>query len=128
VILFLCWLPAKLVHRIEEESSWFQIPELDKFIHAGIFMVLAILWRRVNPSRRAKGAVILGGFALGALTELGQLLPSIRRTASLYDLSTDCVGLIAGLAIAPYVEPLIRPIERFLLGEPRSEKATVFEP
>ena len=81
---------------------------MDKVVHAGIFLVLAILWRRVDWSRRAIGAVILGGFALGAMSELGQLLPIVRRNASLYDLATDCAGLIVGVAIAPLVEPFIR--------------------
>jgi hypothetical protein len=118
VILFLCWLPARLVEKIEKGSPWFRVPDLDKAIHAGIFVVLAILWCRLYPSRRATGAVILGGFALGALTELGQLLPFIRRHAELYDVATDCVGVIVGVAIAPLVEPLVRSIERWLLRLP----------
>jgi hypothetical protein len=127
MILILCWIPARIVHKIEEGSSWFQVPDLDKAIHAGLFLVLALLWRRVDLSRRAIGVVILGGFALGAISELGQLLPIIRRTASLSDLATDCVGLIVGVAIAPWVEPLLGSIERRLMRVPRAPEAAGVE-
>ena len=100
LILLLCWIPASYVQEIEGKSPWFQIPDLDKVIHAGIFVVLAVLWRRLTSSRRAIVAVVLGCFALGALTELGQLLPIVRRNAELYDLVTDCIGVIVGVAIA----------------------------
>jgi hypothetical protein len=112
VILFLCWLPATVVQKIERESPWFRIPDLDKVIHAGIFVILAVLWRRAYSSRQAIRAIILGGFVLGALTELGQLLPVVRRHADLYDLATDCVGVLVGVAIAPLIEPLLRAFER----------------
>jgi hypothetical protein len=127
LILSLCWIPGSIVHKVEQESSWFRIPELDKAIHAGMFVVLAILCRRVDWSRRAVGAVILGGFALGAMSELGQLLPIIHRTASLYDLAVDCVGLIVGVAIAPSVEPLFRMIERRLMRVPSAPEPAQVE-
>jgi VanZ family protein len=118
LILVLCWLPRIIVEEIESGSSWFQIPDLDKTIHAGLFVILAILWVRVVPSRRAIWAVVLGGFALGALTELGQLVPYVNRNAELYDLITDCVGVVIGVAIAPFCEPLLRSIERRLVRVP----------
>ena len=65
--------------------------------------------------------VILGGFALGALSELGQLVPIVGRDAELYDLVTDCVGVLIGVAIAAPVEPLIRLVERRLFPEPATE-------
>jgi VanZ family protein len=127
VILLLCWIPATVVQKIEGGSPWFRVPELDKVIHAGIFAVLAILWRRAYSSRRAIGAIILGGFALGALTELGQLLPIVRRHAELYDLATDCVGVLVGVAIAPLIEPLLRAIERVLIRTPTPAAAAAVE-
>jgi VanZ like protein len=127
VILLLCWIPATVVQRIEAKSPWLQIPDLDKVIHAGIFVVLAVLWRRAYSSRRAIGAVILGGFALGALTELGQLLPIVRRHAELYDLATDCVGVLIGVAIAPLIEPSLRAIERVLIRAPTPAAAAAVE-
>jgi hypothetical protein len=118
VVVFLCWLPGNFVKEIEQESSWFRMPSLDKAIHAGIFVILPILWRRLSSSRREMGAIILGGVGLGALTELGQLLPIVRRNADLYDFATDCVAVIFGVAIAPVVEPLLRAIERRILRLP----------
>jgi hypothetical protein len=66
--------------------------------------------------------VILGGFALGALSELGQLVPIVGRDANLYDLATDFVGVLTGGAIAPLVEPSIRFMERRLVREPATER------
>jgi len=115
LILVLCWIPFRYVQQIEKKSPWFQIPDLDKVIHAGLFMILAILWLRFALPRRPIWAVLLGCFALGALSELVQMLPIINRTAELYDLATDCVGVVVGVAIAPLVEPILRSIERLVV-------------
>jgi hypothetical protein len=127
MILVLCWLPADVIKEIEHKSPWFEIPDLDKVIHAGLFVGLAILWRRLAPSRRAIWAVLLGGFALGALSELGQLVPFVNRNAELYDLATDCVGVAIGVAISPLVEPVLRLIERRLIREPLPGEPTAVE-
>ncbi len=121
VILTLCWLPRQYVREIEGDSSWFEIPNLDKIVHCGIFVVFAILWIRVAPSRRTIWAVVLGGFAIGALSELGQLVPFVNRDAELYDLVTDSVGVLIGVAIAPLVEPVIRFVERRIFRKPALE-------
>ena len=47
LILVLCWLPEELVHEVEGGSNWFRIPNLDKVVHCGIFVVLSIAWMRV---------------------------------------------------------------------------------
>jgi hypothetical protein len=125
LILVLCWTPAVFVQKVEGTSWWFRLPSLDKVVHAGIFVVLSILWLRLGRSKRMIWAVILGGFALGALTELGQLLPIVKRNAELYDLATDCVGVLVGVAIAPLVEPLIRIVERRLFREPTTDNVPV---
>jgi hypothetical protein len=127
LILVLCWLPPKFVQKIEGESPWFRLPDLDKAIHGLLFLVLAILWRRAYPSRRAIGAVILGGIALGALSELGQLLPIVRRHAELYDLAMDSVGVLFGVAIAPLFEPLFRAVERLIIRLPSPAGPAVVE-
>jgi VanZ family protein len=118
LILALCWLPRQYVHEIEGDSSWFRVPNLDKIVHCGIFVVFSILWLRLATSRRAKWAVLLGGLALGALSELGQLLPIVGRDAELYDFATDSVGVVIGVLVAPLVEPLIRFVECRLFREP----------
>ncbi len=115
LILVLCWTPYQYIREIENKSPWFQIPDLDKAIHAGLFVILAILWLRFALPRRPIWALLLGCFVLGALSEIVQMLPILNRTAELYDLATDCVGVVVGLAIAPLVEPILRPIERLIL-------------
>jgi hypothetical protein len=116
VILLLCWTPRYVIHKVERES-FFQVPSLDKLVHGVIFIVLGILWLRVASSRRAIWTIILGGFALGIISELGQLMPFVQRNANLYDMLTDWAGLLIGLAAAPLLEPWLARLERRLLGK-----------
>ncbi len=133
LILVLCWLPTEFVDEVESESSWFRIPNLDKVVHGGIFVVLPIVWLRLSSSpgisnhvarstsRQTIWMVILGGFAFGVLTELGQLVPIVGRDAEASDLVMDFIGVLIGVAIAPLVEPWIRFVERRLFREPATE-------
>jgi glycopeptide antibiotics resistance protein len=121
IILALCWIPRHYVAEIEDQSSWFDIPNLDKIVHCGIFVVFALLWLRVAPSRRTAFFVLLGGFVLGAISELGQLVPIVNRDAEIGDLVTDSIGLLIGLAIASVVEPLFRWLERLVFRAPTVE-------
>ncbi len=116
VILALCWTPEFVVRRVEHES-FFKVPSFDKLVHGVIFVVLAILWLRVGSSRRAIGFIILGGFALGIISELGQMMPFVRRNANLYDMLTDFAGVLLGIAAAPLVEPLLARLERWLIRD-----------
>jgi cytochrome bd-type quinol oxidase subunit 2 len=120
VILALCWTPKFVVHKVEDDS-FFELPSLDKFVHGVIFIVLAILWLRVASSRRAIWTIILGGFALGIISELGQMMPFVQRDANLFDMLTDWAGVLIGIAAAPLVEPWLAGIERRLIREPQAE-------
>jgi VanZ family protein len=111
VIMVLCWLPGGVVHRLEDRSSWFEIHNLDKLIHAGIFVIFSILWARVSSRRRRFGWIALGGFGLAVLTEIVQELPIVGRDGSAADAITDVVGVLAGIAVAPLVEPVARFLE-----------------
>jgi len=117
LILVLCWLPARFVHKVEHGSWFFDVPSLDKVVHCGIFVVFSILWLRLGHSRRTILAVILGGFALGTLSELGQLIPFVNRDAELFDLVTDCVGVLIGALISPVVAPFIQFVEHRLFRD-----------
>jgi len=117
VIMVLCWLPRNLVQQVEGESSWFKIPNLDKVVHCGIFVIFSILWLRVGSVRRRFGRVALGGFVLAVVTELVQQLPVVGRDASVADALTDVIGVLIGIAIASRVEPLARFLEARLLRE-----------
>jgi hypothetical protein len=115
VIMVLCWTPRYIVEEVEESSPWFEIPNLDKVIHWGIFVVFAVLWLRVGNSRWKYAWVALGGLALTILTEVVQMIPAINRNAGLDDAITDMIGVGLGLAIARWIEPLLVWIESRLL-------------
>lgn len=111
VIMTLCWLPRDAVREIEGQSTWFELANLDKVVHAGIFVCFAILWTRVSLVRRRFVWTALGGVALAVVTEIVQGLPAVGRDGSFADGMTDIVGLVLGLLAAPHVEPLARSIE-----------------
>jgi VanZ like family len=115
VIMVLCWTPRYIVQEVEEGSSWFAIPNLDKVIHWGIFVVFAVLWLRTVNSRRRYAWVALGGLALAVITELVQTIPAINRNAGLDDAITDLIGVAIGLAVARWSEPSLSWIESRLL-------------
>jgi hypothetical protein len=114
-IMVLCWMPGYIVQEVEEGSSWFAIPNLDKVVHWGIFVVFAVLWLRTSTSRRRYAWVTLGGLALAVITELVQMIPAINRNAGLDDGITDLIGVALGLAVARWIEPLLSRIESRLL-------------
>ncbi len=114
-IMVLCWMPGSFVKKVEERSSWFELPNLDKVIHWGIFVVFAVLWLRTITSRRRYAWVALGGLALAALTELVQTIPAINRNAGFDDGITDLIGVAIGLAVARWIEPLLGRLESRLL-------------
>jgi hypothetical protein len=117
IILALCWTPRYVIQEVEY-GSFFRLPSLDKLVHAWIFVILAILWLRVGPSRRMLWAVIAGGSGLGILSEVGQMMPFVNRDANLFDFLTDCAGVLIGVAVAPLVEPWIERLERRVFRAP----------
>ncbi|MHB1559252.1 MAG: VanZ family protein [Isosphaeraceae bacterium] len=116
VILVLCWAPREYVQEAEENTPWFAIPNFDKVVHWGIFVVFAVLWLRTSGSRTRYLTVALAGLGLAVLTELGQLLPRIGRDASVADGITDLIGLTLGLILARWLEPLLAWLESRILG------------
>jgi hypothetical protein len=118
VILVLCWLPRNLVEEVESGSGWFEIPDLDKAIHWGIFVVFAVLWLRLGTSRWRSAWVVLGGLATAAVSEVVQTHPWIGRDGSLADGVTDMIGVLLGLVVARWVEPLLRGLESRLFRRP----------
>jgi hypothetical protein len=107
VILALCWMPAPWVQEVREGSPWLQIPDLDKVVHWGIFVVFTILWLRTSTSRWRYAWVALGGLVVAAGTELVQTLPAIGRDCEVGDAITDLIGVAIGLVVARWIEPLI---------------------
>jgi VanZ family protein len=119
-ILALCWLPGDFVRDVEEESSLFEIPNLDKVIHWGIFLLFTTLWLRVGSSRWRFVWVGLAGLLLAILSELGQMLPIVGRDGNLADGVTDCIGVLLGIVLAPALEPPMRWLESRILRKPSS--------
>ncbi len=117
-IMALCWLSPRWVQKVEKSSSFFELPGLDKVVHWGIFCVFAVLWLRASKSSR-RWYVALGGLALAAITELVQNLPIINRDGNVADTITDLIGVLIGLAIASWVEPVLRFVESRLLRRGR---------
>jgi len=120
VILTLCWLPSSVLQEVEKDSSWFQIPNLDKLVHWGIFLLFSLLWLRVGSSRWRFLWVALAGLVLAVVTEVVQLLPIIGRDGNIGDAVTDCIGVLIGLALAPALEPLLHRMESRILQKSSS--------
>jgi uncharacterized protein (DUF486 family) len=120
VIMALCWLPGPWVQRVERGSPWFQLPDLDKVIHGGIFTVFSVLWLRAVSARRRLLIVAASGVALAVLTELVQNLPIVDRDCEVGDAIVDVAGVLVGLAIAWLVEPLFRYAETLLFRKTAS--------
>ena len=135
LIMTLCWLPKAVVHELEDDSSWFEFPNFDKVVHAGIFVVFAILWARVLSSPRRLLWIALAGLCLAVATEVGQALPVVGRDAgtspthsptSSGSWSASAVGAVRRADRLRSVESLI--IRRMgphvlLLNEPASASA-----
>ncbi len=111
VILGLCWMPGEWVKEVEEGSPWFQIPDLDKVVHWGIFVVFTTLWLRIGTSRWRYAWVALGGLAVAAVSEIVQTIPAIGRDGEIGDGITDMIGVVIGLIVARWIEPLLRGLE-----------------
>jgi uncharacterized membrane protein YccC len=116
-IMALCWLSPRWVHEVERGSSWLVLPNLDKVAHWGLFLVFAVLWLRTSASTRRYWLVALGGVALAAITELVQNLPIVNRDGNVGDALSDIIGVLIGLAIAAWVEPILRLVESRLFGK-----------
>jgi len=115
VIFFLCWMPGEWVQEVAKGSPWFQVPDLDKVVHWGIFVLFTVLWLRTGTSRRRYAWVALGGLAVAAITELVQMgVPAIGRDGEVGDAITDLIGVAIGLAIFRWIEPLLRRVESLL--------------
>jgi VanZ family protein len=115
VIVTLCWLPRATVHELEDDASWLLVPNFDKVVHAGIFIVFAVLWARALFSQRRLVWIALGGVGLAVVTEVGQILPVVGRDASVADALTDVIGVVVGLALAPFIEPAARSVESLII-------------
>lgn len=110
VILILCWTPD-IYLPVEEEPgllSYLLPVPIDKLVHAGIFLVFAVLWlRALGGTRTSYVWVVLAGIALAAISELGQEVPIVHRDGSWDDGLADAIGVVLGI-------PAFLLLERYL--------------
>jgi len=81
------------------------ILQLDKLIHASLFLVLTLLWlAALSQGSLLRGMIILAAIlAYAVLTELYQEVMPIRRSADLLDSLADAVGAL--LAFLLWIAP-----------------------
>jgi VanZ family protein len=96
VIFLLCWLPRQYVPSEDSLPAPFVL-NIDKWIHAGIFAVFAILWMLTGNSKWRALWIFFSGIAIAAITELGQRNRIVNRDGNLADATADTVGVILGL-------------------------------
>ena len=103
MIMVLCWLPKNLVNDDRGESPWFEIPHLDKVVHFALFRhfshPLGFECGR-SGGRSRWSSCRASGWPL--LTEFVQFCRSIGRDASVADVVTDVLGVLIGIAVAPF--------------------------
>jgi hypothetical protein len=107
VILVLCWIPADWLPVKETGGPGWDLPHKDKFVHAGMFLVFAVLWLEATKGKPGRFAwVAAAGIALAVVTELGQNLPFLRRDGEVADALADSVGVVVGLWLFPWIDRL----------------------
>src|SRR5206468_3862690 len=89
----------------------FEVPQLDKLIHATLFAGFGWLWIR-SLANRHFGWVLSAGVALAIITELVQGLSIIHRDPDVFDGLADVVGLTLGLGFALWLARRRTPIPR----------------
>jgi VanZ family protein len=102
LILVLCAIPGNSLPK----SSLFNIPNLDKIIHAGLYFPLAFLLGAEFDLSKKNILQIAGPFltmltvaAYGGLIEILQEALFINRSADIFDFLSDIIGGLAGLTI-----------------------------
>lgn len=88
-LLVACFLPGKLVE--PAVTLW-----LDKIAHFVLFAGFSGFWLLTKPHHLRQ--VLIAGVLLAALTEIGQGVLPIGRSAEGWDLGADLLGLLAGVA------------------------------
>lgn len=116
VILVLCAIPGRDLPNI----SWLALLAFDKWVHAGIFFVLVVLFLRANvlelKSRAAVARLgLASAIAYGGVLEVMQEALFEERTADVYDFIANTFGAVVGFALFPRLIKkfpiLIRPIK-----------------
>ena len=86
------------------------IPYLDKWVHIGLFFVLALLWSlwMNRPAAHRPGSKLLLFFLLlvyGMVIEYIQHAMLPTRTADAWDIAANTVGILLGMWVAAKLGP-----------------------
>jgi glycopeptide antibiotics resistance protein len=116
VILVLCAIPGRDLPNI----SWLALLAFDKWVHAGIFFVLVLLFLRANVLE-LKSQIVVARMGLAAMIVYGGLLEVMQgalfeeRTADVYDFIANSFGAVLGFVLFSRLIKkfpiLIRPIK-----------------
>jgi len=110
-ILFLCGIPGRDIPHI----SFLELLSFDKFVHAGIFVVLLLLMVRgfcVQTQfdflqRNARFVSLIICVVYGGLLEIMQGTLFEERSADVYDFIANSFGCFVGLALYNWAERII---------------------
>lgn len=107
IVLFLMCLPGKVLPKVDD---WYNTIHFDKWIHAGVFGFLCILfcmpYRKLELSRKRKikyfviVALCVSGF--GYLTEIIQKYWIPGRAYELLDWAADSLGAFIGVLLSRF--------------------------
>src|SRR3990172_1796044 len=99
LIFVLCMIPGSDLPKI----SWLENFGFDKFVHAGLFFVLAsLLARGFSKHKKARSPKIITLIicvVYGGLLELLQGALFVERTADIYDFIANSLGSALGLLL-----------------------------
>lgn len=100
LIAVLCGIPGRDIPHI----SFLEIISFDKFVHAGIFFVLLILWLRVFSKKgtlnnKIKILLLLAGVTYGIVLELLQGAVFIERSADVFDVFANTFGCVLAILL-----------------------------
>ncbi|WP_072716505.1 VanZ family protein [Rhodothermus profundi] len=97
-VLVACFAPGELVEPIV--FQW-----IDKIAHFVLFAGFAGFWLPVLSGKHRLAWVFITGTLLAFLTEAGQYLLPIGRSAEWLDLVADGLGLLAGYFLDRWLAP-----------------------
>ena len=110
VILILCGIPGRDIPHI----SFLELPNFDKFVHAGVFFILILLTIRgfllqtkfIKLKQSAKLIALIICIVFGASIEIMQGTLFEGRSADVFDFFADSFGSIVGLLMYNWLEKI----------------------
>ena len=95
-----------------EKVSFFNIPFLDKIVHFGMYFVLMSVMifenRKTLKSTLHLFLIALIPLFYGILMEILQLILTVSRSGSFYDVIFNSAGILVSLLLWLWVKPLIK--------------------